>query len=397
MRGTEGGGADSEQGAGDGDGRGTGHSRLEGELTAFRAEFESLAAETTTDGEEPSWATRGRELLDRADDALADDKIEQGWHYLHAAKRLKVYGLEALNGTDALRGEARELLLEAEHSPLSWRAEAVRERLATDDGTLREVTRTDVRSAYEWLHEGYQRMHLKRHHLQAQVSYLRFWAVVVMAAFLLFAGVSVVVAEMPSPYYTFADADGTAPDSGSPSADTTRTAAGTATDTPASTGLDGESGTPPESQTGPPSGESPSSPPATTAGAAAERSAGATTGTRTEPAGFLIYVLLVGMLGACLFGLRSIRKHPVSTSTPQYLTGHQVVWARIVVGAGSALAVFFFLRSGLVPIDVGASPNRGTFLLGLAFVAGYSERLAHTTVESIAGAAGAEVPDSGEG
>lgn len=316
MSGSDDGTVSGENGGenGDSSSENNGHLRLEGELGGFRAEFESLAAEVDTDadGSERNWVARGRGLIGKADEALTDGRIEQGWYYLHAAERLAVYGIEEVGGREALEGEARELLIEAKHSSLSWRADAVKERLKNEDGTLKEVTGADVRAAYELLHKGYQSVHLKRQHLQSQFSWLKRGAILAIAGFVLFALVSVAIEAMPSPFFRFSH----------------------------------------------------------TALAA--------------PEGYLIYVVLSGTLGATLFGLRSLKHQSTSGSVPQYLTGFQVSLARVLVGAGSALAVFFLLRAELLSVNVGAGTDSGPFLIALAFTAGYSERLVHTTVESVA-------------
>lgn len=80
----------------------------------------------------------------------------------------------------------------------------------------------------------------------------------------------------------------------------------------------------------------------------------------------------------------------VSIHTPQNLTGFQATIARLVVGAGSALAVFFFVRSELFTVGDGTGMAQGPFLIAVAFAAGYSQRLVHATVESVAGMAESE-------
>lgn len=297
------------------EGAGTGYHRLAGELTSFTAEFETLVEDVTADGDTAEWVRRGRELLEQTRVALDRGEIEQGWQYLHAAKRFRFFGLDATEaGNDALHAEARQLILEAEHAAIAWRATAIRERLANKDGTIREtVTANDLRAAQELLHDGYQRVHLKRQHLQSQFRYLRLWAGATIVALVLVALVSPALDFVPTPLLDFGET------------------------------------------------------------------------TSANPGGFLVYVALSGMLGGALFGLRSIRRHSVSGSTPQYLSARHASVARVLVGAGSAVAVFFFLRSELLTVDVGAGVKDGPFLLSMGFVAGYSERLVHTTVESVAG------------
>lgn len=338
----------------DGEKNGTGLLRLAGELTTFRAEFETLAEEAATAGEYPDWVSRGRRLLDKADSALEAGKIEQGWQYLHGAKRFRVFGLEALGGEEALRGEARNLIMEAKNAPLSWRAAAVREQLAMADGTLRDdLTVHDLRSAHQLLHEGYQRIHLKRQHLQSQFQYLRLCAVIAIVALLVIASIGPALGLLPSPFVEFSNGDSTElPENGSAAS--------------------GNNSAPNSSDGG---------------------RLGASIGGLADSVGFLVYVVLFGVLGASLFGLRSLRRQPISGSTPQYLTGRQVAVARIVVGASSALIVFFFLRAEVLTIDVGAGVDQGAFLISMAFVAGYSERLAHTTVEAVASTTEADTAD----
>ncbi|WP_435118646.1 hypothetical protein [Halolamina sp. C58] len=314
------------------EGDGIGSRRLEAELNTARAEFESLVAESDLEQGDDNWIQRGRELLDDADASLAEGNVEQGWAYLHAATRLSMYGVEAVGGDEALRGEGRALLVEAENAPLSWREEAIRNRIATADGTLRErLTATDLRAAQELLHEGYESLHRKRHYLQTQFRYLRIGASVALLLFLVVAVAGAWSGLLPTPFFEF--------------------------------GTGGSEGSAPANS--------------------------------VYPVVFLIYVVLSGMLGATVFGLRSLRRQPVSTSTPQHLTGFQATVARMVVGAGSALAVFFFVRSEFLVVGSSASLTRGSFLLAIAFVAGYSQRLVHTTVEAVAGMAGSE-PSAGQ-
>jgi hypothetical protein len=297
--------------------RTAGLQRLEGELAAFEADFESLVARVTTGDDPPDWASRGRALLGMTEKSLGNGRIEQGWQYLHAAKRFSFYGIEALDGGgEALRSEARQLLVEAENAGMAWRTAAIRERLSNDDGSLRQsLSADDLRAAQELLHDGYQRMHLKRQHLQAQFRHLQLCAALSIVLLLVVAVVSIVpdgpLDVVPSPLLNFS-------------------------------------------------------------------------GTEAQHSVFLLYVVLAGILGGSLFGLRSLRRHAVSGSTPQYLTARRAAVARVIVGAGSAVAVFFFLRSELLTIGGATGTDSGPFLIAMGFVAGYSERLVHTTVESVA-------------
>lgn len=306
----------------------TGYRRLESELNTFRAEFESLVAQTDADDGTDGWIDRGETLLEMADEALEQGNLQQGWNYYHGAKRLSIYALDAVGDDATLRGEGRELLEEAENAPIGWRAEAVRERIASADGTLREdLTVTDLQSASQLLHEGYESIHRKRHHLQAQFRFLRIGGLLTILAFLLVAIGGAGSGLVPSPFMEFQ----------------------------------------PDTTPGNPAG----------------------------PAWFLVYIVLAGLLGAALFGLRSLRQQSVSTSTPQYLSGFQAAVARMVFGAGSALAVFFFARSELLTIEAGGGLTQGPFLIAIAFAAGYSQRFVHATVEAVAGMAESETPGDG--
>jgi len=96
---------------------------------------------------------------------------------------------------------------------------------------------------------------------------------------------------------------------------------------------------------------------------------------------FVAYVPLFGILGASLFGVRSVSKTATSTNVPQNFTPFGVVLARVFVGAISAVALYLGLTADVVNLataDTGISP---ALLLGVAFAAGYSERLAPQAVE----------------
>lgn len=97
--------------------------------------------------------------------------------------------------------------------------------------------------------------------------------------------------------------------------------------------------------------------------------------------GFVLYVPLLGALGASLFGVRSVSKTATSTNVPQNFTPFGVVLARLFIGAISAVVLYLGLTAGVVTLptaNAGVSPS---LLLGVAFAAGYSERLAPQAVE----------------
>ncbi len=335
-------------------GHGTGRVRLAGELDGFRKEFECFASEVS--GDDPCWVERGRELLADAEAALEDGNVEEGWYNLHATKRLALSRYETDEDGEgrraAIRAEGRALLVEADNATESWRTDAVRSRLAEEDGTVREqLTVEDLRAARKLLDEGYQRVHLKRHHLQKQLGHLRNIALVSVALFVAVA----LLSGNPTARGGFLAADWMV----HPLVDLPTNESVVTNQSVNETGVDWHgAGVPP---------------------------------------GFLVYVVLAGVIGAALFGIRTLRKRPTSASTPQHLSSFQASMARVVVGAGSALAAFLFLSSGLLQVGGGVEENRAALLLGVAFAAGYSERLVHATVESVAGAGETEDDDSGGG
>jgi hypothetical protein len=103
----------------------------------------------------------------------------------------------------------------------------------------------------------------------------------------------------------------------------------------------------------------------------------------TLPA-FVLYVPLVGALGATLFGVRSTSKVPTSTNVPQNFTPLGLVLARVFIGSLSAVALYFGLTAGVIDVAEGGALTPALLLL-VAFAAGYSERLAPQAVERVSG------------
>ncbi|AXG08718.1 hypothetical protein DU484_01945 [Haloplanus rubicundus] len=365
--------------------------RFEAELISFRAEFKTAASEVESDTT-PEWVRRGRSLLGRASIALDEGDIERGWAYLHAAKRLKLQSTD----TNAIEGEANELVEEAKGSGLGWRARAVQRRLTTDDGSIRNTIEIpDLQSATELLHKGYEDVHLKRRHLQTQINYLAIGGLAVVLLMIIVSIFSIGVAGLPSPFADVtAAAAGDAVDGGGAG---NVTATPTATPSPTSTPQSGPTGNATANAT--PSPTPTGSPPATSTPSQNETASGPpgddSGSSQRAPAGFLLYIVLFGMLGAVLFGIRSIKNRSTSTTTPQYLSGRQAALIRMIVGAISALAVFFFVLSGFLDISVGVDDSSGPLYITLAFVAGYSERLVHDTVEFVSSTAVPETSENG--
>jgi hypothetical protein len=104
------------------------------------------------------------------------------------------------------------------------------------------------------------------------------------------------------------------------------------------------------------------------------------TTTNLTSVGFALYVVLVGVIGASLFGMRSLRNLPLSAQTTNQVPGLFVTGARVFIGASSALILVFVLFTGLLPIQEAVT---APLALAVAFAGGYSERLAPQTVEVV--------------
>jgi hypothetical protein len=96
--------------------------------------------------------------------------------------------------------------------------------------------------------------------------------------------------------------------------------------------------------------------------------------------GFALHVVLVGIIGASVFGMRTLRDQPLSTRSTQRTPGLFVTGARVFVGATSALFLVFVLFTELVRFDQAVT---APMALAVAFAAGYSERLAPQAVDTV--------------
>ena len=294
-----------------------GYVRLRGDFETYREEFDSLVART--DGEDTFWRRDVEDLLRKVDEALARGHVEDGWRYFHAARRVDVYGLEALDGIDAdahaLETRAQVVREEAFDALGGWQKRAVEELLGRH-GLDDDVSGEEVREASRILHEQYEGVHLKRHYLQLQFNQL-FWlgtiagfAVVVLSILPSFAGGSF----LQPPFQVTARGAGASPD--------------------------------------------------------------------VSSAGFAVFVGLAGIVGASLFGMRSLRNRSLSTKVAQRITGLALTWARGLIGAISALVFYFLLQTPFT--DLGE--NTAAVMIVVGFAAGYSERMVSRAVETVAGA-----------
>jgi hypothetical protein len=102
--------------------------------------------------------------------------------------------------------------------------------------------------------------------------------------------------------------------------------------------------------------------------------------------GFAVFMTIAGVMGASLFGMRSLRNQSLSTKIPQQINQLTVTSARGVIGAISALLFYFvlrtpFLQDGTIVADgVITAP----MMVVVGFAAGYTERMIPSVVARVA-------------
>lgn len=332
-----------------------GYSRLIGQVDAFEARFERLKRRVEAEGGSMDWTEECERLHERTRAALAAGYVERAWHTYHGARRGLYYGIEQLpDGSDQLHGHAEAVLAECEDTLGSWRLAAVRDLLVDDETlaklragdaetvqnvsggdpeTLRrlaagdhgavkpDVSAEELVKASELLDEQYENVHRKRRHLQRQFNQLFSLALGATVAFLGLATLAEL--NLAFPVVDLLE----------------RPFAATA----------GESGA------------------------------------DTGSVGFAVFVVLSGVLGASLFGMRSLSSKSLSTRVPQRITSLTATVARGVIGGASALFLYVVIGSGFLSVEV--TPQ---LLIAVGFVAGYSERLVPAAVDTVAGAVGGE-------
>jgi lipid-A-disaccharide synthase-like uncharacterized protein len=303
----------------------TGYVRLRADVEAYREEFDALVART--DGEATFWKQDVEDLLEKVDRALEQGHVEDGWRYLHAAHRIDVHGLEALDESDptthAVETRARVVREEALDALGGWRKRAVEDLLGRE-GLDTDVSGEAVREASRILHDQYESVHLKRQYLQRQFNQL-FWlgtiagvVFIVLSLLPYFSGGSFLQPPFQIPVVT---------DEGTVMADP-----------------------------------------------------------NVSSAGFAVFVGLAGVVGASLFGMRSLRNQTLSTKVAQRITGLTLTWARGLIGAISALVFYFLLQTPFTSFD----ENTAAVMIVVGFAAGYSERMVSRAVETVSGAAASE-------
>ena len=305
--------------------------QLRAELTAARPEFEQLVEQTDAEG--ASWVKHGRDLLERAETNLRRGEIEEAWRALHTARRFEVYGLEALAGQTATAGERSELQIragivheEALDELVGWRRQAVVDILCDEHEQLRAgITGPELRAASRLLHEQYERVYLRRSERQREFNQL-----VLMGTL---SGLALLV-------LTLADW----------SLDATSTA-----------GL------------------------ASLLGEFLATPFDASAGDVATP-GFAVFMTVVGVIGASLFGIRTLRNQSLSTKIPQQINQLTVTSARGVIGAISALLFYFVLQTPLLTDGTILADGvvSAPMMVVVAFAAGYTERMAPGVVAKVA-------------
>lgn len=115
----------------------------------------------------------------------------------------------------------------------------------------------------------------------------------------------------------------------------------------------------------------------------------------TAVPGFAVFMIIAGVMGASLFGMRSLRNRSLSTKIPQQINQLTVTGASGVIGAISALLFYFVLQTPLlqngtiIADDVITAP----MMVVIGFAAGYAERMAPNVVATVASVTESSEPD----
>lgn len=104
---------------------------------------------------------------------------------------------------------------------------------------------------------------------------------------------------------------------------------------------------------------------------------------------FLFTIVLFGAMGAAVSSLLSLSKLLQRPNIPEQVGSVQLAFARIVLGAASALIIYIFVLAEIVNI-FNISENT---LLAIAFVSGFSERQLIKTLETFTGERGGQDRD----
>ena len=333
--------------------------RLHCEIGAAGPEFELLARRSRSEGE--PWVAYGRELLRMAERDLERGAIDEAWRHLNTARRFEIYGLEKISD-EASRartattagekddGEARhptELEVraaavreEALDTLEGWRRRAVLDILCETDEDGRErlrdgITGSQLRAASRVLHEHYESVYLGRSERQRQFNQLVLMGALSGLTLLLLTAVDWMWANSSGPLGVVA----------------------------------GFLTTP----------------------------FGPTEVADTASPGFAVFMTVAGVMGAALFGMRSLRDRSPSTSVPQQISQLTVTGARGVIGAISALLFYFVLQTPLLYDGtlLGEGLITPSLMVVVGFAAGYTERMAPEVVARVASVTDSETEEAG--
>ena len=339
-----------------------GYIRLHGELETYCEEFDLLVARAQRAGISDSfWEQDVRDLLTKAREALADGRIIDGWKHLHGARRVEIYGLIALDKAcaeghpdgdspenephwedcNALRSRAHTVREEA-LDELSGSDKRCVENLLGRDGLKERLSGDAVREASQILHQRRENDHLKRFFLQLQFNWLFLIGLTGIVLFLVFAIVPSFSAGSEGTIGTFASFL-------EPPFNVTTSEPGFSMNQRVIANQ-----TPPKTNTRTPD---------------------------VSSAGFAIFVILAGIIGASLFGMWSLRRQTHSTKTAQEISPGSLAAFRGLVGAISALIFYFAIQTPFVSLG----ENTAALMIFVGFAAGYSERLVPAAVEKVSG------------
>jgi 8-oxo-dGTP pyrophosphatase MutT (NUDIX family) len=155
--------------------------RLAGSLSAYRPEIEYRISKAIGGSQPyPDWAKALHELLDNAERALRENKIDEGWRCFHAAQRMEIFGLtdvELQSKADLLRMESEKLS--------SWRKKGTNKLLGTAESPNSNVSHENVYRAALLRDEYYNNQAYKDGLLRDHVNVLVLFLLVTLTTLML--------------------------------------------------------------------------------------------------------------------------------------------------------------------------------------------------------------------
>jgi hypothetical protein len=296
----------------------TRHIELWSRIATLRAELDTIE-ETLPDGETDGATVDRirvvRGLLDDAHDQLRRGRVEEAWGQYHGASRLVVFVYDAVGDDESVAARARAVYEDAQDALTGAPRRTVVALLTEGESVKSPPEPAALAEAMRVLHDQYERVALTRRYLQSQFNQLLLQGCV---SIVLLFGLAI-AAELVAVRY------------------------------PNSVLVESELLVSP------------------------------LMATDLRTIGFALYVVLVGIVGASVFGMRTLRDLPLSTRATRRTPGLFITGARVFVGATSALFLVFVLFTGLLNVQSVTAP----MALAVAFAAGYSERLAPQAVETV--------------